>query len=142
MGGVGRCVVLLLCEDACQKERSSSHLPQHINQCRPRHETWASGPILYYYVKSSEGCAALDVIWLDVEEMMYSPEHIRLYYSPSSTTHPSQPLHTALKSPTLPEINAALKLLVANLYKKYCPLFILCNIYHKFLCRLRPESTK
>ena len=72
-------VVLLLCEGTCQKERRSSHLPQHINQCRPRHETRASRLILCYYVKSSGGCAALDAIRLDCGGEMYSPEYTRFH---------------------------------------------------------------
>jgi len=124
VGDVGWGVVLLLCEDSCQKEEGrSNHLPHYIKQRRPRHETWASRLILCYYVKSSEVCAALDVIRLDCGGEMYSPEYIGLYYLPSSTTHPSQPLSP--KPPTLPEINAALKLLVANLYK---------NIVHYLSC--------
>jgi len=97
VGGWG--VVLLLCEDTCQKGRRSDHLPHYINQCKPRHGTCVSRLILCYYVKSSGGRAALDGICLDCGGEMYSPEYTRLYYSPSSTTHLSQPLPS--KSPTL-----------------------------------------
>jgi hypothetical protein len=79
------CVDLSLCEGTCREERRSSHLPQH--------ETRASHFILCHYVKSNGGCAALDGIWLECGGEMYSPEYIRLYYPPLSTTHPSQPLH-------------------------------------------------
>ena len=120
-----------------KRERKIKPPSPHLNQCQPKHETQASRPI-YVVMSSKAGDAPLWGIWLDCGGEMYSPEYIRLYYLPSSTTHLSQPLPP--KSPT--PIRAALQLLVTNLYPKSCLIFTLYRFYHKFLGWVAPRKHK